>query len=701
MFLKDIMTRSFQKLKSGDDLRTVARLFRETHLEALPVADSQDRLIGIMTKANLFDALAKGGLPDMPIQDVFTTDILMLNENIPYEEVREIVRTSRAGNAIVVNDHQEITGVFTKAGLIMAMLKRETQLNSELTAILQTMYNGLLVLDMNSTVVELNKAAEKILSTTQREARGRQADSLLPGLKLDDVLLGGRSSVGYLYSAQDMSLLCNITPITREERITGAIIVFQDVTDLFRIVTELESVTKLYRTLQSVMDLAYDGIIVVDEQGCISMANQAAERFLRSDETHIVGKPVEELIENTRIMKVIKTGVPEMNQLQFIRGAPYVVSSLPIVRKGQVVGAVGKILFRNLDEIKELARKLARVDQELTGMALPETEEPQASGGFDQIVTADPAFRQIIDEAEIVSRGTSNILITGQSGTGKELIAQAIHHSSGYRLGPLVKVNCAAIPDSLMESEFFGYAPGAFTGAHRSGKKGKLAMADGGTLFLDEIGDMPLSLQSKLLRVIQDKCFEPIGSNALQKIDARFIAATNQDLEELVAQGRFRSDLFYRLNVIHLHIPPLKERRPDIDLLVQLFLEKYNRVFGTRMKDISAEVRGIFFEHDWPGNVRELENVIERGINFARGTVIEKRDLPHYLRDQAHPALRRPGSLPEKQLLRPSRENHEREVVLQALEQAQGNKARAARLLGISRSWLYEKIKMMGISTRT
>ena len=699
MFLKDIMTSSFERLKSSDDLREAARLFRETHLEALPVDDGRGRLVGIMTKANLFDALAKGAQPDVPIHGLFTTDVLMLNENLPYDEVKEVVRTSRAGNAVVINDREEITGVLTKAGLIMSMLKRETQLNSELNAILQTMYNGLLVLDANSTVVKLNRAAEKILSTTQERAGGTRADSLLPGLKLGEVLIGGQPSVGYLYTGQDMSLLCNITPITRERGITGAIIVFQDVTDLVRIITELESVTKLYRTLQSVMDLAYDGIIVVDEQGCISMANQAAERFLRRDESHILGRPVEEIIENTRIMKVIRTGVPEMNRLQFIAGTPYVVSSLPIIRKGQVVGAVGKILFRNLDEIKELARKLAHVDREIAGSARPEPDEAEPGDGFHQIVTADPVFRQIIDEAGIVSRGTSNILITGESGTGKELIAQAIHHGSGYRTGPLVKVNCAAIPDSLMESEFFGYAPGAFTGANRSGKKGKLAMADGGTLFLDEIGDLPLTLQGKLLRVIQDKCFEPIGSNKPQKVDARFIAATNQDLEELVVQGRFRSDLFYRLNVIHLHIPPLREHCRDIDLLVQYFLDKYNRIFGTGIRNVSGEVREIFFDHDWPGNVRELENVIERGINFARGPVIEKHDLPQYLRDKARHAPARPESPPGRQLLRPSREHHEREIVLEALEQARGNKAQAARILGISRSWLYEKMKMMGIST--
>ncbi len=701
MRMKDMMTRSFESLSPDDDLAGVAQAFRKTRLEALPVADAEDgRLIGIMTKANLYDAVAKGMSPDMPIQGLYSTDILKLGEDLSYDEVKEIVRTSHAGNAIVVNGRDEVTGVFTKAGWIMAMLKRETQLNSDLNAILQTMHNGLVAIDRNGSVVEINKAALSALSLSTARALGRNITEILPGLKLDAVLGNGQPSIGYLYSVRDISLLCNITPTTREGNVTGAIVVFQDVTDLMLIITELESVTKLNRTLQSVMNLAYDGIVVLDDKGLISMVNKAAESFLRRNADLIVGKPVEEVIENSRMHQVLKTGVPEINRLQFIRGVPYVVSSLPIIRKGQVVGAVGKILFRNLDEVKDLARKLANVDHEVSHLGGKDAEENISSGDFDHIVTADPAFRQIIDEAAIVSRGTSNILITGESGTGKELIAQAIHKNSTSRNGPLVKVNCAAIPDSLMESEFFGYTPGAFTGAHRSGKKGKLAMADGGTLFLDEIGDMPLFLQSKLLRVVQDKSFEPVGSNRQQKIDVRFIAATNQDIEAMVAQGGFRSDLFYRLNVIHLHIPPLRERRQDISLLVQYFLEKYNRVFGTCVRDISPEVREIFLEHEWPGNVRELENVIERGINFARGMTIEKQDLPHYLRDRAKPEPQRKKAAAGNHGLKPSREDHERELLLDALKQADGNKAEAARILGISRSWLYEKMTRMGISHR-
>ncbi|MBN2297442.1 MAG: sigma 54-interacting transcriptional regulator [Deltaproteobacteria bacterium] len=698
MLVKDMMTRSFETLRPDDDLKRVAGLFRSTRLEILPVIEEDGRLIGIMTKANLYDAVAQGRQPETAIRDLITTDIMTLNEDIPYEEVKEVVRTSHAGNAIVLNDQGNVSGIFHKAAWIRAMLGEETRLNAQLNAILQTMHNGLIAVDKACVITRINKAAETILGAEAADAVGRRFGELMPGLKLDDVITSGKPSIGARHTVKDLSLLCNITPITREEMINGAIIVFQDLTDLIRIIEELESITKLYRTLQSVMDFAYDGIVVVDENGCITMINKAAQRFLCNREELIIGRPVEEVIENTRLHKVVKTGVPEINHLQFIKGIPYVVSSQPIIRRGQVVGAVGKILFRNLEELKVLAKRLASLDRELSELNTVHLPREPKDSGFDQIVTADPAFRQVIEEAEIVARGTSNILITGESGTGKELIAQAIHKTSSNPNGPLIKVNCAAIPASLMESEFFGYVPGAFTGAQRSGKKGKLAMADGGTLFLDEIGDLPLALQSKLLRVIQDKSFEPVGSNKPCKVNVRFIAATNQSLEDMVTDGRFRSDLYYRLNVIHLHIPPLKERRQDIDLLVQFFLEKYNRIFATHIKDISRETRGIFFDHGWPGNVRELENVIERAVNFARGKFIEKQDLPHYLRDTSQPFVQKKPSSTKNTLLKPSRADHERDVIIEALKLSGGNKAQAARILGISRSWLYEKMITMGLS---
>ncbi len=688
----------FETLKPQDNLQKAAILMRRFKLDSLPVGNADGQLLGIMSKANLYDAVAAGMAPDTPIEGLFVKkNIMTLQDDISYEEAAGIVRKSQAGAAVVLNKSGKVVGIFTKAGWIMAMFKQEELLNCQFRAILNTMHNGLVVVNSEGVIINLNHAAEKIFRPRSFQSLGKPADFLLRGLKLDDVLVNGQVAIGIKHSVDHLCLLCNITPLMRENRISGAVIVFQDLSDLNRIALELESTTELYETLHSVMEIAYDGIVVVDEKGIISTVNRAAAEFFRKKQEAMIGRPVDEVVENSRLKTVIKTGVSEINQLQLIDGVPYVVSRLPIIREGRVVGAVGKIMFRHLEEVQELARKLANLDQQLAYYKKKLHNAPEGRIGFDRIVTADPTFLEVKKKAEIVAQGTSNILITGESGTGKELIVQAIHETGFCSKGPLIKINCAAIPDHLLESEFFGYASGAFTGAQRSGRQGKLALADGGTLFLDEIGDMSLNLQSKLLRVLQDKCFEPLGSNNIVQVSIRLIVATNHDLAQLVREGRFRSDLYYRLNVIHFHLPPLRERRDDICLLLNFFLEKYNRIFGTQIRDISKSARQILLNHHWPGNVRELENVVERIVNFVRGIKIEVSDLPMSLREknQNRSHLSVQSSL--KQLFQSSREGHEKDVILAALNQAGGNKAETARILGISRSWLYEKMGRVGL----
>ncbi len=703
IFVKDIMIRSFKTVSPDNALSKVARLLRQTRLDGLPVTDPDGGLIGIMTKANFYDAIADGLTPDTPIKNLYTKKVVSAYEtdNAAYSEMAKQVSTSTVSSAVVLNEKEEIVGMFTEASWITAMLNEEAYVNDQLMAMLHNMHNGLIAVSLEGNVNSINRAAEKILNTTAKESVGKPVDLLLSGLDLDSVLKNGDASIGIKHSQGDLSLLCNINPIIVHDKLTGANIVFQDLTDLNRLVSELESVTEHYETLQSVMDIAYDGIIVVDEDSRISMINKAAAKFFRKHEEDIVGRPAEDVIENTRLNKVVRSGVPEINELQFIGGTPYVVSSQPIFRKGHIIGAVGKIMFRNLAEIQKMADKLANIDQQLAYYKSRASMPNEDIIGFDQIVTADTAFKRIKEDAEIAARGTSTILITGQSGTGKELVAQSIHNASLCSQGPLVKVNCAAIPEALLESEFFGYAPGAFTGASRSGSKGKLSAADGGTFFF---------LQGKLLRALQDSCFEPVGSNKSVYVNVRFIAATNHDLKTLVQKGLFRPDLYYRLNVIHFSIPPLKERRHDIILLVHTFLDKYNRIFGTNIKGTTSQVQSAFLEHEWPGNVRELENVIERAINFARGDKIEIKDLPLYLREGKHDEIalmeqtvtgplgnNDPIRYQNPQILRKSRENHERQSIVAALDQAKGNKAAAARALGISRSWLYEKMAKLSI----
>jgi len=696
--VSNIMTRSFETLNPGDNLKIAALLMRRSKLDVLPVIGEDQRLMGLMTKANLYDAIAAGESTDTPVEKFFIKEnVVTLQEDMSYDQVTEIVRMSKVGTAIVLNNNKKVVGIFTKASWIMAMFKNETILNNQMQLILNSMHNGLVAVDSRGLVTRINQTSEKLFGITADQAYGKPVPLCFQRFELEEVLLNGQISIGIKSTYGGRSLLCNITPIINGESINGAIIIFQDLTDLESIASDLENVTKLYNTLQSVMEIAYDGIIVIDNKGVITMANQAAVDFFHKPVEMVVGKSVEKVLENSRLYQVVKTGVAELHQLQFIGGTPYVVSNMPIIRDGKVLGAVGKILFSDFKDVRNLANKLISLDQKVAYYKNQFRNNTNNKITFDQIITSHEIFKKIKERAEIAARGSSSILITGESGTGKELMAQSIHEASSGRNKRLVKINCAAIPADLLESEFFGYASGAFTGAQKNGREGKLAMADGGTLFLDEIGDMSLGLQSKLLRVLQDKAFEPVGSNNTVRVDFRVIAATNQDLYQMVQEKCFRGDLYYRLNVIHFHIPPLRERPQDIILLVHFFIEKYNHILGSSIQDISDDAMNILLQHTWPGNVRELENVIERVANFVKGNIIETSDLPLNLKENDKKSAHCIRRIATKQFLQASREDHDKNTIKAALKEADGNKAEAARILGISRSWLYTKMSRVGL----
>ncbi|RLA87514.1 MAG: sigma-54-dependent Fis family transcriptional regulator [Deltaproteobacteria bacterium] len=315
--------------------------------------------------------------------------------------------------------------------------------------------------------------------------------------------------------------------------------------------------------------------------------------------------------------------------------------------------------------------------------------------GLPVIVGQSEAMRELFDFIEKVSRTDSTVLITGESGTGKELVARAIHYKSPRRSKPLVAVNCAALPEELLESELFGHVRGAFTGAVRD-RKGRFELADRGTIFLDEVSEMSSALQVKLLRVLQEREFERVGDTRTVRVDIRVIAATNQDLEELVKQGRFREDLYYRLNVIPIHIPPLRERKSDIPLLLLHFLKAFNALRGGRVEGFSPEAMNLLMEYDWPGNVRELENLVERLVVLKGEGIVRPEDLPEKIRKgELIPSQR--GE--EKGTLNLSRavSEFEKQLIIDALRKANGVKSEAARLLGIKRTTLLEKMKRQKI----
>ena len=307
-----------------------------------------------------------------------------------------------------------------------------------------------------------------------------------------------------------------------------------------------------------------------------------------------------------------------------------------------------------------------------------------------------------------VADSPSTVLITGESGTGKELVAQALHRGSSRRTQPLIKVNCAAIPKDLVESELFGYEKGAFTGAVGS-KPGRFELADGGTLFLDEIGEIPVEMQVKLLRALQESEFERVGGIKTLRVDVRLIAATNRNLEALIAEGRFREDLFYRLNVVPIALPPLRDRREDIPLLVQHFIEKYDRRLGKRVERVDEGALETLLDYAWPGNIRELENVMERSVLFADGALVTVAQLPETLRERAPGAARpvaplgalgaiaAPSGASMKDIVRQAQSELERTLISRALEETGGNVTRAAKKLQISRKSLQVKMKELGL----
>lgn len=444
-------------------------------------------------------------------------------------------------------------------------------------------------------------------------------------------------------------------------------------------------------------DLCQGAVIVDARAKVVWMNDHYPVRLGVENPLAMIGRPIEEVIPNSQMRQVVESGQPIMLDIMDFGAESFVVTRLPLRdASGKVVGAVGFILY---DDPRHLAPVVSRYQRLRADLAEAERKLANArltKYTLSSFVGHGEACTELKQAARRAARSTSAVLILGETGTGKELLAQAIHAASPRTGAPFVAVNIAAVPETLLEAEFFGVAPGAYTGADKRGRDGKFKLADGGTLFLDEIGDMSLALQAKLLRVLQEREFEPVGSNRLLTVDVRIIAATSRDLEKMVAEGAFRADLYYRLNVICLKTPPLRERPEDMSIIAEYLIEQICRLQGLPLHGISTPALNRLLQHDWPGNVRELANVLERALLIGDGETIESTDL-----DQVMPVPRpAPLSTEGSQSIAEVVAQAERQAIRNALHQCQGNKAQAARLLGISRAALYEKMALLAISVQ-
>lgn len=434
-------------------------------------------------------------------------------------------------------------------------------------------------------------------------------------------------------------------------------------------------------------------VVVLDEKGRMVYISEEYAKNMHISIEESLDRPVEEVIEDTCLHRVLQSGAPEPAGIYYRNGEIFFVNRFPIWKDGKVVGLVAQAVLSSLlgsqvqDSVNGFTRELNYYKNKYRQISAPKST-------LDTIVGDSLVIRDLKESLHMVASTRSSVLITGQSGTGKEVFAGAIHNLSDRRDKPFIRLNCAAIPDNLLESELFGYEGGAFTGALRGGKIGDFEAANGGTLFLDEVDSLSVKMQAKLLRAIQEREIKKVGSTKAIPIDVRFIFATNKDLHEMVKEGTFREDFYYRINVINLHLPPLKDRREDIRPLVDCFVKKLNRDLTRNIWEITPEAMAILEQYDWPGNIRELENCVERAFNYATGSVIEARHilLPGMADRQLSSSISASGST-----LKEVRSRAEKLAIQQALHDCGGNKKEAAERLGIDRSILYDKMKRYGI----
>jgi transcriptional regulator with PAS, ATPase and Fis domain len=436
----------------------------------------------------------------------------------------------------------------------------------------------------------------------------------------------------------------------------------------------------------SELDHAYDGILMTDLHRKIKMVSPSLLELFDLQKEEVLHKKVEDIFPQFHLNDVYENEVADFSDFLEIKGIRYIVQRIPILQEGKLIGAIGKVMYRQLNEVSDLFKKLQKAESKANFYHNQYQQVESARFTWEHIYSKDFQMEKLKKSATKAAKGRSTILIRGESGTGKELFAHAIHNSSARKEGKFVVVNCAAIPEDLLESEFFGYEEGAFTGAKQRGKIGKFDLANGGTLFLDEIGDMSIALQAKLLRVLQDREFYRVGGTKRIQVDVRIIAATNRNLEKMVTSNEFREDLYYRLNVISLHIPPLKERTNDVLYIANILMQELNTILGTSITGMTDRAKKVILSYNWPGNVRELRNVMERAMTFAEHGKIQLEDLPDYMTKnvQENKLFLNKGTLVV---------DAEIDAIEKALYETNGNKAKAARLLGISRSGLYEKLK--------
>lgn len=676
---------------AGKGGTAILKIMKETAmLDVVAVVDCNPNAPGLLMAKR--DGIATG----TDWRQFIKLDIDMIVEVTGEKDVFIELRDAKMNNSILIPG----SVAFIIASLIEEKEDLITSIQNEsykFDLIFNSTGDGMIVINKDSEIIFFNRSAEKMTGVKRKDAIGRDIYEVIPVSRLPKVMDTRRIEVNKeLILSNGLKVISTRIPMVGENNeLIGAFSVFKDMTEVMNLAEEITNLKEIQTMLQAIIQSSDEAISVVDENGRGLLINPAYSRLTGLSKEEIIGKPASaDISEGESVhMKVLQTR-------RAVRGVAMrvgpnkkevVVNVAPVIVDGKLKGSVGVI--HDVSEIETLNRELKRARQIIRTL--------EAKYSFEDIIGRSEEMTIAVEQARLGAKTPATVLLRGESGTGKELFAHAIHNGSDRKYNKFIRVNCAALTESLLESELFGYEEGAFSGAKRGGKRGLFEEANNGSIFLDEIGELTANTQAKLLRVLQEKEITRVGGTKPIQINVRVIAATNVNLEKGIANGTFREDLYYRLNRMPIHIPPLRKRKEDIPLLCNRLIQKINQEYGRNVESITDAALKKLMEYDWPGNVRELENILGRAIIFMNynEVCLDEHYVPELVKNESRKQNHfDPIDTDNTQTLAQLVEQYESRKILQTLQQMEGNKTLTARYLGLSVRNLYYKLEKYGIA---
>ncbi|GAA0346216.1 sigma-54-dependent Fis family transcriptional regulator [Bacillus carboniphilus] len=630
-------------------------------------------------------------------KEILSDEIDIIVDVTGSEDIFRELRDNRGKKTVLIPGSVAliITSLLDEKKALIQELKDETHRRD---LIFNSTNDGMIVVDDHSTIILWNDSAEKIVGVKKEDVLGLHIQKVIPDSRLPQVLSSRRIEANReLVLKNGLKIITTRIPmIDSQGKLLGAFAVFKNITEIVNLAEEITNLKEIQTMLEAIIQSSDEAITVVDEQGKGILINPAYERLTGLKKEEVIGKPATADISEgeSMHMKVLKTRRAVRGTKMKVGPAKkeVIVNVAPVIVDGKLKGSVGVI--HDMSEIQSLTNELNRARQIIRSL--------EAKYTFDDIIGSSEEMKLAVEQARLAARTPVTILLRGESGTGKELFAHAIHNDSDRKYNKFIRVNCAAISESLLESELFGYEEGAFSGAKRGGKRGLFEEADNGSIFLDEIGELSLNTQAKLLRVLQENEIVRVGGTKPISINVRVIAATNINLEKGIADGSFREDLYYRLNRMPIHIPPLRKRKQDIKMLSERLLHKINQDYGRNIEGLNEGALKKLMEYGWPGNVRELENELGRAVIFMdfHEKILKSSHL-QFLGNKGEKNEDSNSNMKNTQAdqeeLAHLMDEYEKDVIEQRLKQLKGNKTACAKSLGISVRSLYYKLEKWNI----